>query len=276
MSRTLFFVVALVGLLIAGCEDTDMGMAIDAGKDAVRAATLTDEDVKRLAVQVARKTDQAHSVAPADNPYARRLARLVGRGDEYDGYTFNYKVYLSPTVNAFAMADGTIRIYSGLMDLLDDHELRFVVGHEMGHVALNHIKKKIMLAYAGRAVRKAIASQQNEAGQIARSSIGALAEKLINAQFSQQEEREADDYGVLYLQKQGYDAGPAISALTKLAALGNRHSFLASHPAPGKRAHRMRDPAYAPQNVEGPSILERVWVWLKGFWPFGRSEDDLG
>jgi putative metalloprotease len=34
----------------------------------------------------------------------------------YDGYTFRYKVYLSPTVNAFAMADGTIRIYSGLMD----------------------------------------------------------------------------------------------------------------------------------------------------------------
>jgi putative metalloprotease len=34
----------------------------------------------------------------------------------YDGYTFRYKVCLSPTVNAFAMADGTIRIYSGRMD----------------------------------------------------------------------------------------------------------------------------------------------------------------
>lgn len=41
---------------------------------------------------------------------------LSGWNLTYDGYTFRYKVYLSPTVNAFAMADGTIRIYSGLMD----------------------------------------------------------------------------------------------------------------------------------------------------------------
>ena len=67
-----------------------------------------------------------------------------------------------------------------------------------------------MLAYAGSAARKAIASQQNTAGEIARSAIGGLVEKLVNAQFSQQEEREADDYGVLYLQRLGYDVQPAV------------------------------------------------------------------
>ncbi len=190
--KKLLPVLAILVLLITGCEDTDVGMAIEAGRDAVQAATLTDEEVHQLALAVARKTDRKHTIAPADNPYARRLARLVGRRGGYDGYQFNFKVYLAPTVNAFAMADGTIRIYSGLMDILDDRELIFVVGHEMGHVAAKHIKQKIGLAYAGRAVRKAIASQQNQAGQIARASIGALAQKLLNAQFSQQEEREVD------------------------------------------------------------------------------------
>ncbi len=271
MTQLLLCIVAIGGLMLTGCEETDVGMAIEAGKDAVRASTLTDEEVQRLAVQVARKADQEHAVAPADNPYARRLARLVGRTGEYDGHIFNYKVYLSPQVNAFAMADGSIRIYSGLMDLLDDRELRFVVGHEMGHVMKDHIKKKIMLAYAGSAVRKAIASQQNEAGQIARSIIGGLVEKLINAQFSQQEEREADDQGVLYLQGRGDDTGPAISALTKLAALGNRHSLLSSHPAPEARAQRMRAPDYDPRTVAGPSIFERIWGWIKGWWPFSQE-----
>ncbi len=198
---------------------------------------------------------------------------MGGRGGGHDGYVFDYRVYLSPKVNAFAMADGTIRIYSGLMDMLDDRELLFVIGHEMGHVVEKHIKKKIMLAYAGRAVRKAIASQQNEAGQIARSGLGALAEMLINAQFSQQEEREADDYGVLYLKTRGHDEGPAISALTKLATLGSRHSFLSSHPAPEARAHRMRALDYDPHKVEAMSALERFWVWLKGWWPFGGGGD---
>ncbi len=272
----LAFLMGLGLLVTTGCEDTDVGMAIEAGRDAVQAATLTDEEVHELALAVARKTDHMHTVAAADNPYARRLAQLVGRGGVDDGYQFNIKAYLAPTVNAFAMADGTIRIYSGLMDMLDDRELVFVVGHEMGHVVAKHIKKKIMLAYAGRAVRKAIASQQNQAGQIARSSIGVLVEKLVNAQFSQQEEREADDYGVLYLQRQGYDVQPAVSALTKLATLGNRHSFLSSHPAPEARAERMRAEDYNPRAVAESSILERVWAWIRGLWPFGRGVNSQG
>jgi len=85
---------------------------------------------------------------------------------------------------------------------------------------------------AGGAVRKAIASQQNEVGDIARSAIGALTESLLNAQFSQQEEREAEDFGVMFLRQKGRDIQPAISALTKLAALGGKRSFLSCHPAP--------------------------------------------
>ncbi|WP_373500304.1 M48 family metalloprotease [Desulfococcus sp.] len=257
-------------MLITGCEETDVGMAIQAGADALRAATLKDEDVKRLAVEVARQSDLKHSVAPPDHPHARRLHRLIGGGEEYGGHGFNCKVYLSPEVNAFAMADGTIRIYSGLMDMLDDRELLFVVGHEMGHVTAKHIKKKIMLAYAGSAVRKAVASQQNEVGAIARSAVGAFSETLLNARFSQQEEREADDYGVLYLENRGHDRQPAVSALIKLAAAGNDHSFLSSHPAPEARAKRILENGYDPRETTESSVLERLWRRLKGVWSSAR------
>lgn len=40
------------------------------------------------------------------------------------------------------MADGTIRVNSGLMDVMNDGELRFILGHEMGHVVERHIKKR--------------------------------------------------------------------------------------------------------------------------------------
>lgn len=119
-----------------------------------------------------------------------------------------FKVYLSPTVSAFVMACGTIRIYSGLMDMMTDGELVYVIGHEMGHVVENHIKEKLRLAYAGSAVRKAIASQSNEVGGIARSAVGALTENLLNSQFSQHEEREADDFGGMFLKQKGHDIQP--------------------------------------------------------------------
>jgi putative metalloprotease len=61
----------------------------------------------------------------------------------------------------------------------------------------------MQLAYAANVVRKGIASQDSAAGEAARSVLGALVESLVNAQFSQLEEKEADDYGLLFLKKKG-------------------------------------------------------------------------
>ena len=250
-------------LLLSGCGDTNVQLATEAGKDAIKAVTLSSKDVHGLAVRAASFADRKNRVAPPENSYAKRLRRLVGDHLQDDGYNFNYKVYLSPEVNAFAMADGTIRIYSKLMDMMDDGELRFVIGHEMGHVVKKHIRKKIMLAYAASALRKGIASQENLAGDISRSALGGFAETLLNAQFSQQEEREADDYGLTFLKNKGYDTKCAISALRKLAALGNNHTFLSSHPAPGKRADRLEYQISSPEKTDEPSEVKGFFIMIK-------------
>ncbi len=259
-------------LILSGCENTDIGLATDAGIDIYKAATLNDDDVKLLAAKASAQADKKNRIAPLKNHYSTRLNRLIKAHYQTDGYIFNYKVYISDQINAFAMADGTIRVYSGLMDMLDDSELLFVMGHEMGHVVENHIKKKIMLAYAGSALRKGIASQNNDAGTIARSVLGGILEQLLNAQFSQQEEREADDYGITFLKNQGYDRMSAVSALHKLATLGNNHSFLASHPAPGIRAKRLQNQINSPFKAEKRSLFDRtmdlfseIITWVKGF-----------
>lgn len=194
---TLLFLLA--AFMLAGCENSDVTLITAAGIDAVKAVSLTDEEVAQLARESSRTIDGQHRIAPPGNPYAERLSRLTAEYQQPAGLAFNYKVYLADTVNAFAMADGTIRIYSRLMDMLDDDELRFVIGHEVGHVVKQHLKKKIRLAYAAKAIRKGIASQGNEAGAIATSQIGGLLESLLGAQFSQLEEKEADDYGLTFI-----------------------------------------------------------------------------
>lgn len=226
--------------LLSGCENTDVTTAVDAGRDAVKAITLSDQGVHEIAAISAQLADKQHVVAPANNKYAKRLNGLVAQQFQDGNLKFNYAVYLSPEVNAFAMADGTIRVYSGLMDMLNDGELRFVIGHEMGHVAKNHIRKKIQLAYAASAVRKGVASQNSAAGEVARSVVGGLAETLMNAQFSQLEEKEADDYGLVFLKREKYSTPDAVSALRKIAKLSKGHSFLSSHPDPEKRADRLQ------------------------------------
>ncbi|SPD75480.1 Metalloprotease LoiP [uncultured Desulfobacterium sp.] len=239
MFKGLSIIVILLFVCLAGCEDTDLQLAAEAGLDGIRAITLSDEAVKRISQQSAEYSDNKNHIAPAHNEYAERLQSIVGSHLEEGGISYNYKVYLAKEVNAFAMGDGTIRVYSGLMDMFDDEELRFVIGHEMGHVAKDHIRKKMQLAYAASAIRKGIASQNNAAGDIARSQLGGFVERLTAAQFSQLEEKEADDHGLSFLKAKGYEVKGSVSALKKLAALGDNHSFLASHPAPGKRAERL-------------------------------------
>ena len=227
-------------VFISGCDNTDVLTAIDGGKDAVKAVTLSDKDVLAISSRSADLLDKKNRLAPPDNKYSIRLNRIINQKFQDGDVAFNYGVYMSPEVNAFAMADGSIRIYGGLMDMLTDGELRFVIGHEMGHVMKRHIREKIRLAYAASAVRKGVASQNNAAGEIARSVFGGFAESLINAQFSQLEEKEADDYGLLFLKKKDFEPRDAVSALKKLAGLGKGHSFLSSHPGPDKRAERLQ------------------------------------
>lgn len=235
MRRILF--ICLASLSLSACEGLDSTLISAAAVDALQAATLTDAQIRGLSVQAAQAQDQAHSVAPADNPYAQRLARLVAKHQVEEGVSLNYKVYLKDEMNAFAMADGTVRVYSGLMDRLTDEELLFVIGHEVGHVIKGHSKKAAQVAYSASAVRKGVSAIGGVTGQVAQSAIGGLSEQIVTSQFSQKEERQADDYGLTFLQKHGYSPHAAVSGLKKLGTEGG--GLLSSHPNPQDRAARI-------------------------------------
>ncbi len=259
---TRYFLILFFSMFLVSCEDTNIAVMTDAATDAVTAMTLSDEDVKNLAQSAAQVSDSKHRVAPPGNPYNARLQKLVADRSQKDGISFNFKAYLTKEVNAFAMADGSIRLFTGLMDLMNDEELLFVIGHEMGHVVMNHSRKKVVLAYSTSALRKGLASQGNEIGQIASSVVGSFAEQFTHAQFSQHEERQADIYGVDFLEAEGYHISSAVSALNKLAALASHHTFLSSHPDPEERAKRIQQRDY--NRIEDlDSILEKVLQYIQ-------------
>ena len=128
------FAILFCFVFTSGCDNMDVLTATDAGIDAVKAITLSDKDVLAIASKSADVWDRKNRVAPPDNEYSIRLNRIISQKFQDGDMAFNYGVYISPEVNAFAMADGSIRIFSGLMEMLNDGELRFVIGHEMGHV----------------------------------------------------------------------------------------------------------------------------------------------
>jgi putative metalloprotease len=136
----------------------DLGGALGAATDAAKAATLSDDEVRKYAAQMAAYSDRQAKIAPAGSPYATRLSALTSGLTEDAGIKLNFKCYVTKQVNAFAMADGTIRLYSGLMDMMTDDELRYVVGHEMGHIKNGHTRKRMQAALAASATQKGVAA----------------------------------------------------------------------------------------------------------------------
>lgn len=221
---------------------------VTSGSKYLSALTMTEDRMADIARKGILEMDSKEKIAPYSSNYSIRLSKLTQVFRTINGRPLNFRVYLKPEINAFAMPDGSIRIFSGLMDYMNnDGELIFVVGHEIGHVACGHSQQRFKLAYSARATRE-LASMSNY-GDLISSGAGDFLEAVINAQFSQANEREADDYGLATVQRAGYNPMEAVSALEKLVYLsGNNYNIVAriisTHPAPGDRARRLKDKIY--------------------------------
>ncbi|EHD20029.1 MULTISPECIES: M48 family metallopeptidase [Brenneria] len=233
-----------IAIPLSACQNFDTGTLMQSGAQAFQAATLSDEQVKTLSDQSCEQMDKEAQIAPAGSTYTQRLNKIADAlGHDINGTPANYKVYLTKDVNAWAMANGCIRVYSGLMDLMTDNEVEGVLGHEMGHVALGHSRRAMQLAYAATAARTAISSTGGVAASLSQSQLADLGEKLLNAQFSQVQEKQADDYSFELLKKRGIKTEGLATSFEKLAKLdaGHQSSMFDSHPPSEERAKHIRE-----------------------------------
>jgi metalloprotease len=238
-----------VGMAAAGVRSKNGGVSrnaeiVGAVADAVSAISIDDNDVRKMASYLATQSDVGNTVVAASSVYAKRLDKLTKNLTAYDDLNLNFKVYQSDVVNAFAMADGTVRLYTGLMDAMTDDELRFVIGHEIGHVKQGHGSATIKNAFLTSALVKggAASALKNKNGALLVNLAGDQAKQLLkqvlSSAYSRSQETEADVYSVAFMKKNRIPTKAGPSALLKLAkASGERSaSFLATHPDPADRA----------------------------------------
>jgi hypothetical protein len=64
-------------VFLAGCENTDFKTVADAGSDAVKALTLSDADLQKVASQSAEYSDKKNTLATPENKHLKRLHQLV-------------------------------------------------------------------------------------------------------------------------------------------------------------------------------------------------------
>lgn len=235
--------------------------AVSGAVKATQAVTLTDEQMAAYVKEYIDWMDANNPVCEADNPYAVRLARLTEGLADADGIPLNFKVYYVIDVNAFACADGSIRVFSSLMDIMSDEELLGVIGHEVGHIAHRDSKKGFRTALLASALKDGVSSSGGTAAQLTDSQLGELGEALVNATYSQKQERDADDYGYEFLKAAGKNPWAMAYSFRRLKQMQEEagaqknskiNQLFSTHPDLDARIQRMEERAAA-EGVEKPA-----------------------
>lgn len=249
-------------LALSGCQVLDLS---GAGQDGFGNVTDLKPSDNPVIVDNVARSDRFAKLAAVQHPrilatyggeysdpkLERMIARVIGRlttTTDDPNQTFQITILNSPNVNAFALPGGYVYVTRGLLALANDSaELAAVVAHEMAHVTAKHgvarQKKEADANLAGRVVTEIL--QNEEAGKQA-----LIRGKLSLAQFSRNQELEADAIGIKALGRSGYDAFAAARFLQSLGAYTDFRSantnddmsldFLATHPAAPQRVELAR------------------------------------
>lgn len=148
-----------------------------------------------------------------------------------------------PVINAFALADGTIVLFDGLVKALPREQLIAVLFHEAGHVDLRHHIQMIIQTSAGAIVYGLLLG--NLEG-LSETVLGAGLSLGENA-FSRKMETQADDFAAQKMRSAGLNPEALAEALNTLP--GSREEtnswreFLSTHPDTDKRVDRIQHSA---------------------------------
>jgi predicted Zn-dependent protease len=232
--------------LLAGCESLGGGAlqesAFRPSDNPVTVDTVTRNDrLAALARSQHPRILATYGGEYSDPKLERMVAKVVGNLTTVSSnpqQSYRITILNSPNVNAFALPGGYLYVTRGLLALANDSaELAAVIAHEMGHVTANHglarQQKEAEEVLAGRVVSDVLG---NDPG----AKVALIRGKLRLAQFSRNQELEADGIGIKSSGLAGFDPYAASRFLQSMAAYTDLRSvsgatdasldFLASHP----------------------------------------------
>lgn len=251
--RIVLAFICMSAICTPAMQAQNLGRLLGAGAKLIQASTINDEELAQYISQYVAKLDSTNTVCASSDPYTIRLDSITKGLNSVDGIPLNFKVYKTSDINAFACADGSVRVYSGLMDIMTDDQILGVIGHEIGHVAHHDTKKAFKQALLNSALRDGLASTGGMVQALTDSQLGTLAEGLMSAKYSRKQESQADDYGYNFLKSHKKNPWAMAMAFTRMGEIEGSsaqasswvNNLFSDHPELEKRIAAMSKKAKA-------------------------------
>jgi predicted Zn-dependent protease len=203
-------------------------------------------------IEMGRQADEeiVAEVGLYDDPelqaYVEELGQELAAQSERPHLPWSFKVLDDPAINAFALPGGYVYVTRGIITHLDSEaELATVIGHEIGHVTARHgvnQMSKQMLAVAGLEVASILSETAYDWAGVAALGMG-----LIFLKHGRDDERQADELGLRYSQRTGFDLRESsqvfdlLDRASQVEGVGRLPNWLSTHPDPGARRNRVQE-----------------------------------
>jgi predicted Zn-dependent protease len=223
----------LLGVLLAGVGTLAQAQLLVSEKEIMRQASTEWLLMKKHTPQYGDERIQR---------YARCIAnQLIDVLDpEWKDLRWEVIVFDNDELNAFVLPGGKIAVYSGIMRVADNPDaLAAVLGHEIAHMTEGHV------------LARARQSQRVAAGAIIGSAATGLPRDWFEAggtfgallPFARAQESEADQVGLEYMAKAGFDPRAALQLWQnmQLEAEGRNQppQWMSTHPREEQRLDSM-------------------------------------
>lgn len=209
--------------------------------------------------------------------YVQELGQELAARSERPDLPWTFRVLDDPLINAFALPGGYIYVTRGIMAHLDSEaELAGVLGHEIGHVTARHSvdqMSRAQVAQIGLGVGMILVPELQQYGGLAGASL-----QLLFLKFGRDDEHQADELGVRYMGRLGYDPAQLSGVMGMLGRVtagsggAGPPEWLSTHPNPINREGAILEMAETAEvTANPPRVLRDEYLARLDGLTFGKN-----
>lgn len=176
------------------------------------------------------------------NQIVQRVGTRIAQVANKPEYHWEFKLIESKQQNAFCLPGGKVAIYTGILSVCQNEAaLAAVMGHEVAHATARHGGQRITMALGTQlglmGLSAILGGGESSQKNLLLAALGIGTQVGVALPFSRSNESEADEIGLTYMARAGYDPAEAARFWDRFgqSTKGAPPEFLSTHPASSSR-----------------------------------------